>query len=365
MDAYLTSRDLASADHFYLNINFELLNGCKFSCRGCYVEKNSQTPITQEQFVKLNKLIKSFKDNLYSPFIAFVGPTDFLAAENFEKVFDDPSFVEMFHNFKRLSLQTTYLGMKNVQKSAEILKKNFSDLEIEINIVIDPGKIMDDIYLKVLEKNKTQFLGFLGRDDIKTFGVMNVYDYSKTKIADLLQNYDFIHNRVAHLVETTVDYNFSAGRKVDLTNGEFLDLADRLKLLYDSSELSENKEFFLKADSGKTTDSLIERQYNYRGGEIYHSPLLYERFVNFRESFRIPLQDHSVSEVEQYDDNLQISQYRFAEQTEECATCPFLTSCVNRGILHLMETFDTKKCLVAKNALFAINTMGALPLSMK
>lgn len=363
MDSYLASRELAQANHFYLNINFELLNGCKFNCRGCYVEKNSQTPITEEQFTNIDSLLKNLEGSLYQPFIAFVGPTDFLVADNFEAVFGNEKIISLFKHFKRLSLQTTYLGMKNAEKIATIINNNFSDMELEINIVIDPAKIMDDNYLGLLETNKNQFLSLLHRSDVRTFGIMNVFNYDQTKIPQLLKNYDFIHQRVEHLIETSIDYNFSAGRKLDLTNEEFSALTDRVKNLFENSEMSNKKEEFLKFGFGKLTDALIERQYNYRGGDLYHSPLLFERFVAFRDELKIPLKDFNSTEIELYERNLQLKQFMYAPTTEECEECPFVASCIDRGILHLMETFDVKQCVVSKNALFAVNNMGALPIN--
>ena len=212
MDSYLASRELREASHFYLNINFEVLNGCKFKCRGCYVEKNAQEPITKTDSDSLAQLMEGLKGGLYFPFIAFVGPTDFLSAENFSSVFGDSSNIKLFNRFKRVSLQTTYLDISKGLEIAKILNDSYSGVELEINIVIDPSKIMDDNYLKIIERNKQYFLSLLNKKDVRTFGIMNVYNYDETKIPELLRDYDFMHKRVAHLFETTIDYNFSMGR---------------------------------------------------------------------------------------------------------------------------------------------------------
>lgn len=367
MDAYLASRELKQASHFYLNINFELLNGCKLKCPGCYVEKYGQTPLTTEDFSHFNKLFSELEESLYRPFIAFVGPTDFLSADNFVETFTNPQVIELFSNFTRLSLQTTYLDVKKAEQAANILNKHYSEMEIEVNVVVDPAKIMDNNYLAAIEKNKNHFLSVLGRKDVRSFGIMNVYNYDQTKIPDLLRDYDFMHHRVAHLFETTIDYNFSFGRSPDISNEEFLALSSRIKALFNHSLAAENiteeQTQYLRFSFGKLTDSLIERQYNYRHGKLYYSPLLYERFVSFRDGFEVPLKNYSVKEIEDFEMIMQLNQYSRAAEKEECETCPFLASCIDRGILHLMDTFDTKKCLVAKNALFAVNSMGALPLN--
>jgi hypothetical protein len=362
MDAYLASRELAEASHFYLNINFEILNGCKFKCRGCHVEKNSQQPISHEEFLNFSQLMQNFEKSLYKPFIAFVGPTDFLSADNFITTFESPETIALFHHFKRLSLQTTYLDVSKAEIAAKILKTYYSDIELEINIVVDPARIMDSAYLGILEKNKKTFMDLVGRDDVRTFGIMNVYNYDQTKIPELLRDYDFMHQRVEHLFETTIDYNFSMGRNKDLSNEEFLDLTFRIRDLFNSSIVSDDKAEYLRFSFGKLTDSLIERQYNYRNGKLYYSPLLYERFVTFKDEFEVPMKNHTAREIEEYEMKIQLEQYEAAGKMDECESCTFLGSCVDRGILFLMNTYQTKKCLVAKKALFAVNSMGALPI---
>ncbi len=361
MDAYLASRELRDADHFFLNINFEVLNGCRFQCRGCHVQKGAQTPLGPGEAASFLRLMRSFRESLYLPFIAFVGPTDFLVAENTEALFRDDAFVEILRTFRRVSLQTTYLDVRKADAIASLLAERLHGIELEINLVVDPARIMDDAYLAALEANKRDFLARLGRDDVRSFGIMNVYDYDQTKIPHLLRDYDFMHRRVGHLFETTIDYNFSAGRDPDLTNEDFLKLSDRIKNLFNQSILSDEKAQYLRFSFGKLTDSLVERQYNYRGGKLYYSPLLYERFVSFRPEFEVPLAGEDAREIEAFEARVQLEQYARATEKDECESCPFLASCVDRGILFLMDSFGTRRCLVAKNALFAVNSMGSLP----
>lgn len=361
MDAYLASGDLRSASHFYLNFNFEVLNGCKLKCPGCHVETNAQLPFSSLEQANFLKLLQDMKNSLYVPFIAFIGPTDFLSADNFLEIFSNPDIIQLMHNFTRFSLQTTFLDVRRSELAAKLLRDYYFDMEIEINLIVDPAKIMDDQYLKVIEKNQNTFLNLLEREDVRSFGIMNVYDYDKTKIPEILRDYDIMHNRVSHLFDTTIDYNFSFGRNPDISNEEFLSLCFRIKELFDSSlNLSTEKSQYLRFSFGKLTDSLIERQYNYRNGKLYHSPLLYERFVSFRSEFEVPLTEFSASEIEKNEMKLQMEQYLLAPSMEECESCPFLGSCVDRGILHLMDTYGTKKCLVAKEALASVNSMKPL-----
>lgn len=358
MDNYLASGRLADADHFVVNMNFEFLQGCPFHCRGCFVNKGQEKIFEDEDFNNLLELLSEMESSLYKPFIAFIGPTDFLVSENILSVLSDTKVQKIFHKFKRLSFQTTYLNIEKAVEIADLLNEYYVDNEIEINIVVDPARIMDDRYLKVIEENKIQFLAMLHQKTVRSFGIMNVYDYDKTKIANLLKDYEFMHKRVEHLFETTIDYNFSLGRKIDLTAEDFENAANRIKNLFNQSVVSSEKAQYLRFSFGKLTDSLIEKQYNYLNGKLFFSPLLYERFISFDPSFLIPVEKFSVEELELYENMKIAEQYSYASQMDECESCDFLGSCVDRGILFLMNKYGIKKCLVAKDALNTINFNG-------
>ncbi len=282
MDNYLASGQMSESSNFVVNFNFEFLQGCKFRCQGCYVNKSQEKIFTQADYENLNKLLVDLEQKMYKPFIAFVGPVDFLTADNTEQILKDEKVKSVFKHFKRLSFQTTYMNVGKSENVAKLLKEHYSNHEIEVNIVLEPSKITNDKYLETLEKNKKEFLKDLERDDVRSFGIMNVYDYDQSKIGDLLKNYEFMHRRVEHLFDTTIDYNFSIGRKPDLKSEEFKEATERVKNLFDESVVSSNTAQYLRFSFGKLTDSLIEKQFNYLNGSIYYSPLLYESVFFFR-----------------------------------------------------------------------------------
>lgn len=355
MDNYLASGKLKEANNFVLNITFELLKGCVFNCRGCHVNKDGQEAFSESEAERFFGLLDSFMEGGYRPFIAFVGPTDFLVAENTLSVLKSPRAKEILREFKRLSFQSTFLNIEKAQSVAQVLKEHYADREIEVNLVVDPSRIMDKRYLQILEKNKNIFLDLLGRDDVRAFGIMNVYDYDQTKLADMLKDYEFMHNQVEDLFETTIDFNFSIGRKPNLQSEEFLGAVERVKELFNQSVVTDEKAQYLRFSFGKLTDSLIEKQYNYLNGDLYYSPLLYERYASFDEAFKIPMQGNSAQDVELFE-NIKISeQYKAASEMDECENCEFLGSCVDRGILFLMKNYGVKKCVVAKEALKVVN----------
>jgi hypothetical protein len=89
--------------------------------------------------------------------------------------------------------------------------------------------------------------------------------------------------------------------------------------------------------------------------------LLYERYASFIDDLRIPTPNNHATDFENFEQTVQLEQYSNVEDKTECGDCPFLGSCVDRGILHLMDVHNVKDCLVAKNALEVVNAMGTLP----
>lgn len=171
-----------------------------------------------------------------------------------------------------------------------------------------------------------------------------------------------MHNCVQHLFETTIDFNFSIGRKERrLTREEFKQSVDQIKDLFNTSIVSQNKGQFLRFSFGKLNDSLIERQYNWSDGKFYSSPLLYERYVSFVEELEIKMSTKTYKDFETFDSDNEMKQYNYLPNTTECPECPFSATCISRGILGLMEDYGLKDCLVSKDAVWVINHMGTLP----
>ncbi len=80
--------------------------------------------------------------------------------------------------------------------------------------------------------------------------------------------------------------------------------------------------------------------------------------MSFSSGFKIPVEKFEVEELESFENKIILEQYSNVSKTDECETCIFLGSCVDRGVLFLMNHYDVKSCLVAKKALNVINNSG-------
>lgn len=368
---YNASARLTEAECLYVNFNFEILNGCQFKCAGCFVDTEGQSSLNEDQAGQLLHLIGDLKNNSYQPWVFFVGPTDFLVAGNTVAVLSDPAHLKVYREFKRISLQTTFLNMKNAEGVAEALNRNFAGFEIEINVIIDPALVNNDKYLNTIRTNKETFRSYLQTQDVLFFGLMNVYDYGRIQKGNFVRDYDYLQARLEPLFRDTVahyekagqagapylDYNFSAGRSREMVKADFLAMAEKLRMTFNEAIVEESQAPYLRFSFGNLNDSLVERQFNYRLGQLFTSPYFYERFVSFHEDLRIELKEHTSREVEEFERQLQLQQYQYASQTAECQDCLFLSSCIDRGILKIMEIYGAKNCLVAKDAILTVNSL--------
>jgi len=359
-DNFLTCDEVRNADSYHLSLNLELLRGCQFSCKGCHVDTYGAKPLTDEWMTQLETWLDSMElEGQYLPTVVFVGPTDFLVADNTIEVLTQPRMIAFLNRFKRLSLQSTLIDLKGFEDIADVLKKNYQQMELEVNILMEPEHVETEKYLQTIHKHRDQLYTYLDWPKlIKSFCIMNVYDYENVKkenIAELLVNYREMHKRVSDLFDTTIDFNFSLSRKHDkLKPGEAQEAIIRVTKMFDTSVDRTNNQF-IRFSFGKLTDCLIEKHYNFLNGQWFVSPLLYDRYAAFVKPLRIPMVNYTYQETERFEEALQFNQYENAGNKTECASCRYLGSCIDRNILKVMDIYDIKDCIIARDALDDIN----------
>lgn len=359
-DNFLTATERRDATGFHLSLNLELLRGCQFSCKGCHVEKYGAKPLTEEWLSNLEKWLNSMElEGNYLPTVVFVGPTDFLVADNTKEILTNPRIIKLLNRFKRLSLQSTLIDLKNHEEISDILREHYSSMELEVNILMEPEHVETEKYLQTIHSHRDILYTRLNWPKlIKSFCIMNVYDYENVKkenIAKLLVNYKEMHKRIKELFDTTIDFNFSMSRQHDkLKPGEIKEAIIRVTKMFDTS-LDKTNNQFIRFSFGKLTDCLIEKHYNFINGEWFVSPLLYDRYAAFVEQLNIPFVDFTYQETESFEESLQLDQYTNADNKTECSSCRYLGSCVDRNILKVMDIYDIKDCIIARDALDVIN----------
>jgi hypothetical protein len=357
-----TAPALSLATQYHLSLNLEVLRGCQFSCTGCHVNKlASGEAITVDESSNLLAWLESVTtQGNYLPTLVFIGPTDFLSSPNTAQVLNDPNAVAVISRFKRLSLQTTYLDLSKMDEIAQVLHRHYSHMELEINFILEPEHLLNKKYIAKIKAQREQACALLDwKQPLLSFCLINVYEYDRIRKKDiqgLLNDYKQLHDLVHTTFGTTIDFNFSLSRNNWMSSKDIEEAIVRVSSIFDQGI---NHEFnqTIRFSFGKLTDSLVEKHYNWRGGQWYLSPLLYERIASFVPELKIPFVHYTVAETEAFEESLLVEQYQNSHTKTQCASCRYLGSCIDRNILKVMDIYDIKDCIIARAALDSINVI--------
>lgn len=357
----LSSVTLQDATQYHLSLTLELLRGCQFNCAGCHVNTEAAEAMTIGQSLDLENWVDEmeFKGN-YLPTICFVGPTDFLSADNALEVLKDHRVYSIISRFKRLSLQTTLLDLSRAEEFAKVLREKYSDMELEINFILEPKPIGNQKYIDTLKGNLEKLKRILQwPTPVLSFCIMNVYAYEQSKKGDvkkILSDYKALNDRIKELFDTTIDFNFSISRQNWLEPKQVEEDIRRVSKIFDEGVNTDVNQT-VRFSFGKLSDSLIEKHYNWRNGEVYVSPLLYERVASFDPRLKIPLSEWTLEESERFETKLLLDQYHGVTEKPDCSACRYQGSCIDRNILTVMDIYEIKNCIIARKALDSINVI--------
>jgi hypothetical protein len=335
----------------YININFEVLEGCPFSCEGCFVNKQASRSVKAKSLENLESLILDIKENGGIIHTAFIGPVDFLASSNITDILENKNYRRIFSYFKKLSFQSTFADFSRGKEVAEKLNL-YKDLDIEVNVVIRPENYSKPNYVKNLTERLFIFKTYVNRFDIETYGIVNAFEFD-----DAEDNYfQKLHSEVGNVISTGIDFNFSVGRAPSPNKEEFEKYALFIKKIHEEVEVSNP----VNVEPSGMVEK--ERQLNYIGENVFYSPLYYERVPVFSDYFKIDLKEFKYSEILLFEERLKEKQHHFLNKTKDCSGCNHLELCLSRGTIGLMEYLSMPDCHLPRQNPKFIYDMGTLPL---
>lgn len=349
---------LSEAQTMFINLNLEILIGCKWKCKGCYVDLESLD--NDRSLTKDLSNIDSLTDDIIkqsmTPATLFIGPTDLFVASNAVEILNNKYIQALAHKFLRISFLTTFLSKdeEHINKIINILNDKYEGVDLEINMVVDAGQIKNDQYLHLLKNNRDHIFNKLTSfNDIGTHVQFNVFDYSSGKIKQTMSDYASVRNKIMDIFNTDIDFNFSVGRKDNLSNDEFVESIRTVTDVF-SGSLDNESIKYAEFSMGNPLDSNVERQYNFKNGQLYLSPYIYEQYVSFDDAFRIPMKNWKFEEIDSFMASVLSNSYIKA-MNMECGTCPYLSMCAERNVIHSMIRYGEKSCILAKDSFDLIN----------
>ena len=329
-------------------INLELLNGCAHACTGCFVNRKNAIVATDV------KKALTLAQDLTAKGLRFreviISPTDIFSASNTEEILLNKDFQEMLRLNDKTRITTTAMfyntKLETIKNVFDILDNpDFfrSDMIMEFLVPMEPEKVLngdEDYFAQNME-------------------AINFFKTSTTKIVD----WSFVVN--VHYDQVLVDY-FDTITKIvkDKYDGiiEFLPsffrtgnttlIVNHLKqwkeFLSANVTIDNYKELMVTiADMHHNSVNTIVM--NYRKGELYLSPFIYEQILMTHADLLI--ENPSAETVFAKIQEQTVAQYHYAEITDECQMCEYFSTCVGRNVLSFMESKDIQHCIYPKDVL--------------
>ena len=313
--------DLSFNDGHKVKVQFncEVLSGCEFKCKGCFVNKIGSNV---GSFEKLNDAIELFRTNNFHVSTVNIGPTDLFGNNNIIQLLTDPVFRECLSKVTTIQFVTT---LKNIDHEVIQLLNSIPKADgfmYDCNIALDTPVDWDFIenqldYLNEFTDDLNYYLVYnMGNDDEYNEQVLEM-----SKIADerfdtiLTLNPSFFRapkSKVqAHLIEKWKQYDFSD----DLYPKTIVD----------------------QAQGGS-----LELNYTYCNDRFFWTPFVYDIALIGTDEFEVKdptdLNSWEEPKLNQFTKQLMY-------ETDNCSTCVNQMTCIDKGVKSYMEFQGLRACV--------------------
>ena len=308
-----------------VKLQLDILDGCHHKCPGCFVHRRGNAS-DEHQIHKAKDFIRDITDRGILVDEILIGPTDFLASENFYEVM--PSLVDIINENSPILAFVSTLIDGDLPRWVAFITNNINiDTEIEIGIATNVNKFFDEEYVQHIHKMLEYIDKNLEHEVTYTF-VVNIRDYGL--------DYVKLHKSAVERFKTILDFVPSVSR------------SHKPKLILDT--LDKFNDFFNELSAYKETELnniMVDHSHggmnytvlNYKKGEWFISPFMYENMALYHEMFK----------VDNFDDVLPIVQSQLERvKGTECETCPLMMSCYNRKIILLRDYLGVDRCIAPK-----------------
>ena len=344
--------DMKQVDTMDFVLNLEVLNACAHHCEGCFVNRRNKL-ITTDLDTALS--LASEMDEKGMRFREVIlSPTDLFSADNAVEVLSDPKFHQLLDIHPKTRITTTamfedmdwdkWLAVWKVLDNEEFFRPN---MIMEFLVPINPKKILaaDPEYLAQFNR-ALDFMKNNTPKEVDWSFVINVhYD---SIIAD---NYDEITRIAKEDFNTAIEFLpsfFRTGNDASITKH----LAEWSSFLREVIN-EDNYRNTMLTIADKNHNSFNTIVINYKKGDLYISPFIYEQILYTYPGLRVD--GVTAAAVIAKNSELLADQFKYATYTDNCMGCNYLSTCIGRNVLSFMEIKDETSCIYPKEILELYN----------
>lgn len=308
-----------------VQFNCEILSGCEFKCKGCFVNKLGSNV---GEFDKLNDAIDLFNNEGYRVSTINIGPTDLFGNNNIITLLQNETFVKCLSKVSTIQFVTT---LENINHQVIKMLNEIPKAEgfmYDCNIALQPPVDWDR-----MEERLDLLNDF--KDDLNYYFVYNMGNDDEYNSEVLAMNY-LADLRFDTIIQLNPSFLRAPKSKVHKH------LINKWKN-YDYSDDLYPKTIVDRAQGGS-----LELNYTFCNNRFFWTPFVYDIVLIGTDQFRV--QDESdISSWMAAKDNNFISQITYTAKTDSCSTCPKMMTCIDKGVQSYMEHHSITECLFPYN----------------
>ena len=302
-----------------VQFNCEVLSGCEFKCKGCFVNKLGSNV---GSFDKLNNAIDLFKNNGYHVSTINIGPTDLFGNNNIISLLNDKVFQECLSKVTTIQFVTTLenIDLRVIDKLNTIDKQDgfMYDCNIQLQPPVNWAEIKDR--MSVLD---------LFWDDLNYYFVYNMgnNDEYNEQVLDMSRVVDKVFDSIL-----TLNPSFFRAEKSKVHKH----LIEKWKK-YDFSDDLYPKTIVDQAQGGS-----LELNYTYCNDRFFWTPFVYDIALIGTEEFEVK-DPTDLNSWEEPKTNMFTEQLMY--ETDNCTGCPNQMTCIDKGVLSYMQHHSLTACV--------------------
>lgn len=303
-----------------VQFNCEVLSGCEFKCKGCFVNKLGSNI---GSFERLNNAIDLFNSNGYRVSTINIGPTDLFGNNNVKELLRDDTFRECLSKVTTIQFVTT---LEKIDEEVIELLNSIPKTDrfmYDCNIALQPPVDFDKLESRIDLLNKfTDDLNYylvynMGNDDEYNDKVLEMSQIAKERFDTIL----------------TLNPSFFRAPKSSLQKH----LINKWKN-YDFSDDLYPKTIVDQAQGGS-----LELNYTYCNENFFWTPFVYDIVLIGKEEFRIK-DENDINAWTEPKSFQFMKQLTYSSETQNCGSCPNMMTCIDKGVLSYMEHHSILEC---------------------
>ena len=337
------NQELDKSSQYYVFLNVDILNGCDFSCSGCYVNKGINSSDLEGDLKVLADVVEEINNSDYHMEEIALGPTDFFSSKNSLEILENKNFKRLFTNPETKFVLTTTLkvSVDEMRKKLDLLQKNIGHLDIDLLIATSFDEFLNDPgYLnKMKEKWKV-----LQESSLEFDPAFQINIHPEELIKSDPSNLSRLAKRIREEFDTILEFNPSLLRIKHKAQHENL----ALWMQTIKENFLNNREDFTYTMLNKSHGGMNNLVLNYKKKEFYICPFIYENVFAYEEAYKIPRkgEQYTLEDLTGSKESFVINQMQFSEKTNHCKDCEYLVSCSYKNVLTFMEANNIKSCFL-------------------